>query len=328
MNFQKYFWNRAVLSVVLLMVFSYAAAAQVTIQSTPTIVMPTPKPATALVGSNSLYCAGFIQTAPINTENRIIGANDESDKYQFSQNDFLIINMGSKKGVNVGDVFAVVRPRGQVKSHWSDKGPLGAYVQEVGAIEIVKVGNDVSAARIKTSCDPFMIGDLVQLTAERTSPEASKRPVMDRFLEPSGKSQGRIMMSRDGAEMLTRDYIVYVDLGAQDHVANGDRLTIFRKLGAGNLNRNWGHEAFSARDYGFESDEYHGGTFSNKAGRKKGQYATGREVSTNRAKEGRPIGLRKVVGEGVVLNVREKTATVVITRTTTEIHTGDWVEVQ
>jgi hypothetical protein len=327
-NFQKYLWNRAVLSVFFLTAFSCAAAAQVTVQSTPSIVIPTPKPATALVGSNSLYCAGFIQTAPINTENRIIGANDETDKYQFSQNDFMIINMGSNKGVKVGDVFSVVRPRGQFKSHWSDKGPLGAYVQEVGAVEVVKVGNDVSAARIKSSCDVFVLGDLVQLTAERTSPPAPKRPVMDRFLEPSGKTQGRVMMSRDGAELLTRDYIVYVDLGVEDHVANGDHLTIFRELGTGNLGKSWDHEDISARDYGFESDQYHGGTFSNKAGRKSGSYATGREVSTSRAKNGRPMGLRKVVGEAVVLNVKEKTATVVITRTTTEIHTGDWVELQ
>ena len=35
-----------------------------------------------------------------------------------------------------------------------------------------------------------------------------------------------------------------------------------------------------------------------------------------------------VVGEAVVLNVKERTATVVITRTAQEIHTGDWVEIQ
>ena len=34
------------------------------------------------------------------------------------------------------------------------------------------------------------------------------------------------------------------------------------------------------------------------------------------------------VGEIVILNVKEKTATAVITRTAQEIHTGDWVEVQ
>ena len=46
-----------------------------------------------------------------------------------------------------------------------------------------------------------------------------------------------------------------------------------------------------------------------------------------KAKLGRP-DIRKVVGEAVVLNVKERTATIVITRTAQEIHTGDWVEIQ
>ena len=50
-------------------------------------------------------------------------------------------------------------------------------------------------------------------------------------------------------------------------------------------------------------------------------------MTTAKAKEGRPF-LRKVVGEAVVINVKERTATVVITRNAQEIHTGDWVEIQ
>jgi hypothetical protein len=51
-------------------------------------------------------------------------------------------------------------------------------------------------------------------------------------------------------------------------------------------------------------------------------------VTIDRAKEGRPDNLRKVVGEMVILNVKERTATAVITRNAQEILPGDWVEVQ
>ena len=78
---------------------------------------------------------------------------------------------------------------------------------------------------------------------------------------------------------------------------------------------------------GLESERYHGGKYSNQAPRKSGDNAGGSLVTTAKAKDGRP-DLRKVVGEAVVVNVREKTATVVITRTGQEIHTGDWVEIQ
>ena len=230
--------------------------------------------------------------------------------------------------MSVGDVFAVVRPRAKVNSAWTHKDDIGFYVQEVGALEVVRVKPNVSIARVKSSCDAFLLGDLVQLTENRVSPMYEKRPPMDLFSDPSGKATGRILMARDSAEVLSRDFIVYVDLGADDNVQVGDHLTIFRALGKGNLFTLPQHESVSARDYGYQSGVYKGGKFSNQAARKRGAHAGGKEVTTHMAKEGRPSGLRKVVGEAVVLNVKEKTATVVITRTATEIHTGDWVEVQ
>jgi hypothetical protein len=45
-------------------------------------------------------------------------------------------------------------------------------------------------------------------------------------------------------------------------------------------------------------------------------------------KKRRPDDLRKVVGEMVILNVQQRTATAIITRTAQEVHTGDHVELQ
>jgi hypothetical protein len=291
-------------------------------------ILQTPRPQSELVGANNLYCAGFIQENAISTANKIIGAQDEADKYNYAQNDFLYINMGHNKGVSVGDTFSVVRPRAQFKSKWSDKGGLGFYVQEVGALEVVDVKGDVSVTRVKTSCDSILLGDLVQLTPGRTSPAFEVRPPLDRFGDPSGKASGRIILARDGQEMLSKNNVAYVDLGRDDRVQVGDRLTVYRPLGKGNLFMKPENESVTARDYGFESDAYKGGKFSNQAPRKEGVKAEGKEVTTARAKDGRPSNLRKVVGEAVVINVKEKTATIVITRNGQEIHTGDWVEIQ
>lgn len=108
----------------------------------------------------------------------------------------------------------------------------------------------------------------------------------------------------------------------------GDYLTIYRPLGSGHLFGGVEDESVSARDEGFQSDEYRGGKFSNQAGRKKGDKARRKVVTTQGVKDRRPNNLRKIVGEMVILNVKEKTATAVIVRTTTEIHTGDSVELQ
>lgn len=313
--------------MLLSVIFSPVAVAQTT-RATPTFVDGRVRQTQFVAAGNNLYCAGFIQKSAISTGNKIIGGQDEADQYNYSEYDFLYINMGSNKGVNVGDIYAVVRPRGEVSSKWSRKGDIGFFVQEVGALEVIDVKQEVSVARIKSSCDSFLLGDLVQLSELRTSPPSELLPPLDRFGDPSGKATGRILMSRDGAEMLSRDFIAYVDLGADDNVRIGDRLTVFRPLGKGNLFKAPENESISSRDYGFQSNIYKGGKFSNQSGRKSGEKADGQEVTTSRAKRGRPNYLRKVVGEAVVLNVKERTATVVITRTGQEIHTGDWVEIQ
>lgn len=289
-----------------------------------------------IAGGNNLYCAGFVQIAPLytapkeiaNRPNKIVGAYNEQDGWLYSEAQYLFINGGANKGVSVGDKFSVIRPRGEVESRWTRKDRLGVFVQELGVVEVVNVKPEVSVVRIRTSCDSMLLGDLLVPFQTRTSAPFVRRPKLDLFGDPSGKATGRIFMARDLQEAVTRDQIVYVDLGTEDGVAPGTYLTIFRPLGKGNPFMNDEDESVSARDEGFQSDKYRGGKFSNQAPRKYGSQADRRIVTTEAAKKYRPEGLRKVVGEGVVLNVRERTATVVITRVAQEIHTGDWVEIQ
>lgn len=325
-NFQQ-FVSKPILALGLLtLIFMIPAYAQ-RVQPTPSVIIPVDNRPVKIARGNNLYCAGYIQQGAMTTDNRIIGSTDEADKYNYDQHDFMYINMGSNKGVKVGDTLSVIRPRGTVKSKWTTKADLGYYVQEVGALEVVSVKPDLAVVRIRTSCDSFLLGDLVQMAERRESPLVTKHPSLDLFGDPSGKAQGRIVLARDHAEMLTRDFIAYVDLGLDENVKIGDVMTVFRPLGKGNLIQYPQKESVSWEDYGFESDVYHGGRFSNQAGRKSGDRAGGQKITTYRAKLGRPQ-LRQVLGEAVVLNVKERTATVVITRTAQEIHTGDFVELQ
>jgi hypothetical protein len=276
---------------------------------------------------NNVYCAGYVQNSPINTDRKIVGALDEADRFMLGEKDFVYINAGANKGVQVGEMYSVVRPRGQIRTRWTRKGSLGFYAQEVGALEVIRVKAEVSVARVKTSCDNILLGDLIQPAQVRIAPEYRQRPAMDLFADPTGKAVGRLFMARDNTEAIARDFIVYIDLGAEDNVQVGDYLTIFRPLGEGNpYFGDWG-ESVAARD-DFGSFEYKGGEFSNQAPRKSGEQARGKVVTTEKAKKDRPSLIRKIVGEMVILNVKERTATALITRNAQEIHTGDWVEVQ
>jgi hypothetical protein len=274
---------------------------------------------------NNVQCAGYVTSSPIDTSSRLIGGWNEQDGWLYAQGQAVYLNT---PGAKVGDRFAVVRPRGKVNTKWSKKGSLGMYVQEVGSIEVVRVKGDHSIAKVHRSCDNFLLGDLVRPMETREVPMYVDRPALDVFGDPSGKATGRLFMSRDNREALSRDQIVYIDLGSEDNVQVGDYVTVFRPIGKGNIiSDKTAHESVPTglSDYG--SSQYSGGGFSNQSTRKTGDNAGGKAMTTGKAKDGRPY-LRKVVGELVVLNVKERTATAVVVRNAQEIHTGDWVEIQ
>lgn len=281
-----------------------------------------------IAGANNMYCAGYVQKDNVDTSFQIVGADDEKERNHFAHGDYLYISQGAGGGLQVGDMYSVIRPRGRVLTRWTSKRNLGIYVQEVGAVEIIRVRNNVAIAQVKTSCDNIMMGDLLERMPQRTSPVFEKRPPLDIFSTSSGKTRGQIFMARDGQEMITAEQIVYIDLGREDNVNVGDYLTIFRPLGTGNILDDLPYQPADARESGFQSEEYRGGRFSNQSGRKKGSNAGGSVVEGQDIRENRGLSLRKVVGELVILNVRERTATAVIVRTTGEIHTGDNVELQ
>jgi hypothetical protein len=277
---------------------------------------------------NNVYCAGYIQTSPINTNFELMGADDESEQYVYSENDLVYVNQGASSGVKVGDVYSVVRRRGQVSSKFSNKGKLGFFVEEVGAVEIVKVKDSVSVARVKTSCDSFLLGDLLQPMESRVVPKHTERPFLDVFGEPSGKAVGRIVMAREARELVGREQIVYIDLGAEDNVKTGDYLTIFRPLGKTKITKIDEEEMMPSRSSDYGSETFQGSPFSIMAPRNDGGTVDGPKVTTPKAKTPRPNNLRKVVGEMIILSVKERTATALIVRTAQEIHTGDMVEIQ
>jgi len=321
-KFQKFFGKSFGMFLLSLLLFSAAASAQ-----NPTLVVPRASRNLPVAGANNLYCAGFVQTAQVDTSRKIVGAENEQEQNIYSQGNHVYISVGGG-GVQVGDMFAVIRPRGRVNTRWTSKGNLGFFVQEVGALEIVRVKGEVAVARVATSCDNLLLGDLITPIPARTSPIYTQRPALDRFADPSGKARGRIFMARDNLELLGRENIVYIDLGAEDGVQVGNYLTVFRPLGKGSVFENDEKENMSARSEGYQSDEFRGGKFSNQSPRKRKGDATGRIETNEDAKANRPNDLRKVVGEVVILNIREKTATAMIVRTAQEIHTGDWVELQ
>lgn len=301
-------------------------------QSKPTVILDAKRGPVPVAGSTNLVCGGFIQYAPAPNDRQIVGGEEEQEQRIYSQGDYVYINTGANDGVIEGQEFLVVRPRGQYQSKRSSKsGWLGVYTQEVGILRVVSVKDRVSVAVVKVSCDDLLIGDLLRSAPQRVAPLARTGSKFDRFANPSGKQNGRIVLARDGREVLSKDQIVYIDLGTEDNLKPGDYLTIYRPVGHGNILHYNDYNVVSPAISGFESEEYKGGQFSNMAQRVNEANTTGIYgpiTSSPKVQSKRPPMPRKIVGELVVLSVQQRTATAVITVVAQEILTGDFVEVQ
>ena len=309
---------KGLLFFVCLLAFAAATYAQ-TPAPTPTVVLPPSEQPPLVTSRSSLYCTGYIQQERMPRMPEIVGAEEEQEQRKYADGDIVYLNAGSQQGIKEGQTFQIIRPRGDVKGvHKTKSGFIGTYVQDVGQLQVFKVRETTSAAQVTFACDQILLGDLLAPVPDRESPVQRAEESLDRFTDPSGKQHGRLMMAKDGREMVTRHDIVYIDLGAEDQVKRGDYLTIYRPLGTGNITRVGDEEITHARSAGFQSDRYRGGGFSNQASR----------VNAKQVKRDRPSMPRKIVGEMVVIDVQTRTATAIITRVASEVHTGDWVEIQ
>lgn len=327
-----------------LLLFSFAcllalplAANAQTPAPTPRMILPAAAQPARAAAESSLFCAGYIRYQRFGETPEIVGAEEEQEQRTFADGDIVYLNAGSRHGIKEGQSFQIIRPRGDVKGvHRKKIGFLGTYVQEIGQLQVFKVREETSAAKITFSCDAALLGDLLVDVPLRESPLQRSESQFDRFADPSGKQTGRLMMAKDNREMLTKNDIVYIDLGGEDNVKRGDYLTIYRPLGTGNLTRVDNEEMARNRATGFQSDRYRGGGISIQGSRAKdetafvdanGRYRY-RPITSREVKKDRPDMPRKIVGEMVIIDVQSRTATAIITRVANEVHTGDWVEIQ
>lgn len=332
----RFGYPKALFSLVCLLACAFAINAQ-TPTTTAKVILPDERQPPLVAGKSSLYCAGFIRHESLPQMPEIIGAEEEQEQRKFSEGDVVYLNSGSVQGIKEGQTFQIVRPHGKVKGvHKQKLGSVGMYIQDVGQLQVFKVHEHTSAAQITMVCDQVLLGDLLAPVPNRESPVRRPEANLDRFADPSGKQTGRLMMAKDSRELLTRNDVVYIDLGSEDQIKAGDYLTIYRPLGTGNITRIDNEETSRNRETGFQSDRYRGGGFSIQASRAKdstafseanGRYSH-RPITSKEVKRNRPLMPRKIVGEMVVIDVQARTATAIITRVASEVHTGDWVEIQ
>ncbi len=254
---------------------------------------------------SAVNCSGFVSDK-IPDDIHLVSGEQSDLKITFSRGDYVYINRGRDKGVQVGDRFSVVRPDKDPNDvtwfKWQHKliKAMGQLYTDAGQIRVVSVQPNVAIAEVGFSCGYMQRGDIVRPYVERPSPPFKDAAQFDHFAPASGKRVAMVVAAADYTQMFGKNSTVYVNLGSNQSVRVGDYFRVFRHQG---------NVAETAPQ--FKGAQYQ-------------MYGFGAAPEKYKWND-LP---REVVGEGIVINEGPNASTVLITYSTLAIFAGDYVELE
>ena len=146
------------------------------------------------------------------------------DKGLYAQDDQLIIDGGTLKGLAVGQNLAARR---RFRAGDAPNAPVGEHT--AGVLQIVAAGERASIAVVIYTCDEMMRGD--ELAAFAAEPVRAAEPVGT----PAFDHAARILFADAGQLIGAPRRLMVIDRGRDGGVHAGQRLTLFRRsrLGGG-----------------------------------------------------------------------------------------------
>jgi hypothetical protein len=151
-------------------------------------------------------------------------------KIGLATGDILYVDGGRARGLVPGALFTAVAPR-QPIIHPLRGEVVGRYYRYLGRVRILSVQEDTAIAEIVHSCDPIVVGTVLQPFEPEPVPlgrSTAMRPV--NFPVPAEKLRNApsIVYAKDDILALGADHVVHIDLGEQD-TTPGDMYTIYRE---------------------------------------------------------------------------------------------------
>jgi hypothetical protein len=253
----------------------------------------------------AVHCSGFVSDN-VSTDIRVISGEQSNLKITFTRGDYIYINRGRDKGVQVGDRFSVVRPTSDPLDvqwfKWQQKliKAMGQLYADTGQVRVVNVQPNVSIAQIDFSCGYIERGDIVRPYVERPSPPFKDASAFDHFAPVNGKRVAMVVAGIDNTEMYGKNTTVYVNLGSNQSVRIGDYFRIFRYEGT------LAETAPQSKNYQYELYGF---------GSAHAKY-TWKDLP------------REIIGEGIVINEGPNGSTMLITYSSLPVYAGDYVELE
>jgi hypothetical protein len=177
--------------------------------------------------SGEMACLGTLQDVSIPADLHIAGVQKEGLAAYGVEGQYVFLNGPRVSSLRVGDIRRVLRLEGKVHDPLSGD-PRGLYYRDIGTIRVETVGPKSAAARILTSCQGVMKGDLAVPSAPtamvvfRGDFSNAVTPI------PSDSLVGPILLGKEDARELAAGSFCFIGVGARDGVQPGDRFTVFR----------------------------------------------------------------------------------------------------
>jgi outer membrane protein OmpA-like peptidoglycan-associated protein len=178
-----------------------------------------------LISDTDLNCSYFIRDGMPQDIKVVASYQSVDQRIDFSDNDLLFIDKGSKDGLNAGDLLMII-------SQGKSINKLGHYYQKKSLAEITGIYDHRSLLRLKGGCHPVNIGDFaIPFKPEKTVLAKKIDYMLARI--PANPVSGEIVYTDlwfgMPASLSSTSQFVTVDLG-QGVVGKGTFLLIYRIL--------------------------------------------------------------------------------------------------
>jgi hypothetical protein len=258
------------------------------------------------INYTDLYCSGFVSPQKYSRANHVTGGLTSPHSTRFAEHEYIYLAGG---GFSVGAVYSVLREMQDSNKYEIFPGQTkmvnkyGGMYADIAHVRVTYLEGKSAVAIVEFACESVVPGDFLVPFVERTGVTLTPRTAPFQIFQPlEDHNIGRILMGRDFDQFLGVGQTVYLNVGSNKGIKPGDYMRI---------TRNYDPNGLAPID-------------------KISQLATTVEdTQKNPAKVGKSAANDLPfhgIGELIVLNVTDTTATGMITLSLEDAQPGDFVE--
>jgi hypothetical protein len=262
-----------------------------------------------------IYCGGFVNKELVPNAKFVAGGLESPNTTKFATNDTIFL---AGQGYEAGQKYQIVRELVDPNKYELFAGQrsmlkaMGQPYSELGWVRIVDTRGKMAVARVEFSCESIAPGDIAVPFVEKPAIGYHLPERFDRFRPSNGSASGRIVLAKEFDLLLGNGSKVYMNIGASQGIKVGDYLRAVRTYEADLRDPvdSLSFKASATEDTQKYPPSIQGHMFS----KTKGPSIQVGDMP------------RRAIGEIVVINTTQTTATGMIVFSLEDVHVGDGVE--